>query len=71
MSRGVVVVAWIRRSSWVGSLYDLCSHAKHYEIEGLLATRQSTYRAIARTYGVEQSEVISTLDTLATKKRKA
>jgi hypothetical protein len=27
--------------------------------KGLLATRQSTYRGIARTYGVEQSELIS------------
>jgi hypothetical protein len=32
---------------------------------------QSTYRAIARTYFVAQSEFISTLDTFATKKRKA
>jgi hypothetical protein len=32
---------------------------------------QSTYRGIARTYGVEQSELISRLDTFATKKRKA
>ena len=40
------------------------------KIEGLLATRQSTYRGIVRTYGVEQSELISTLDTFATKKGK-
>ena len=32
---------------------------------------QSTYRGIARAYGVEQSELISRLDTFATKKRKA
>jgi len=38
--------------------------------KGLLATRQSTYRGIARTYGVEQSELISRLDTFATKKGK-
>jgi hypothetical protein len=55
----------------LGRVCTICSHAKRYQIEGLLGTRQSTYRAIARTYGVEQSELISTLDTFATKKRKA
>ena len=55
----------------MGRVCTVCSHAKRYEIEGLLATRQSTYRGIARTYGVEQSELISRLDTFATKKRKA
>jgi hypothetical protein len=44
---------------------------KQSDPKGLLATRQSTYRGIARTYGVEQSELISRLDTFATKKRKA
>jgi hypothetical protein len=55
----------------LGRVCTICSHAKRYEIEGLLATRQSTYRGIARTYGVEQSELISRLDTFVTKKRKA
>src|SRR5215203_1753539 len=34
-------------------------------------TEGNENRGIARTYGVEQSELISTLDTFATKKRKA
>jgi hypothetical protein len=55
----------------LGRVCTICSNAKRYEIEGLLATRQSTYRGIARTYDVEQSELISRLDTFATKKRKA
>jgi hypothetical protein len=55
----------------LGRVCTICSHTQRYEIEELLATRQSTYRGIARTYGVEQSELISRLDTFATKKRKA
>ena len=55
----------------MGRICTVCSHAQRYEIEELLATRQSTYRGIARTYGVEQSELISRLDTFATRKRKA
>jgi hypothetical protein len=53
----------------LGRVCTICSHAKRYEIEALLATRQSTYRPIARTYGVEQSELISGLDSFATSKK--
>jgi hypothetical protein len=50
----------------LGRVCTICSHAKRYEIEELLATRQRMYRGIARTYGVEQSELISRVDTLTT-----
>jgi hypothetical protein len=35
----------------------ICSHEKRYEIEERLATRQGTYRGIARTYGVSEDAV--------------
>jgi hypothetical protein len=41
----------------LGRVCTICSHAKRYEIEDLLATRQSTYRAIARTYTVSEDAV--------------
>jgi hypothetical protein len=41
----------------MGRVCTICSHAQRYEIEELLATRQSTYRGIARTYGVSEDAV--------------
>ena len=41
----------------MGRVWTICSHAKRYEIEELLATRQSTYRGIARTYGISEDAV--------------
>ena len=35
----------------------ICSHEHRYEIEELLATRRSTYRAIALQYGVSKDAV--------------
>jgi hypothetical protein len=35
----------------------VCSHERRYEIEELLATRQGTYRGIARTYSVSEDAV--------------
>jgi hypothetical protein len=35
----------------------VCSHEKRYEIEERLATRQGTYRGIARTYGLSADAV--------------
>jgi hypothetical protein len=35
----------------------VCSHEKRYDIEERLATRQGTYRGIARTYGVSEDAV--------------
>jgi hypothetical protein len=35
----------------------VCSHEARYEIDDLLATRQGTYRAIARTYGLSEDAV--------------
>ena len=35
----------------------ICSHEQRFAIEELLATRQSTYRGIARTYGVSEDAV--------------
>jgi hypothetical protein len=35
----------------------VCSHEKRYEIEERLATRQGTYRGIARTYGLSEDAV--------------
>jgi hypothetical protein len=35
----------------------VCSHEKRYEIEDRLATRQGTYRGIARTYGLSEDAV--------------
>ena len=35
----------------------VCSHENRYEIEERLATRQGTYRGIARTYGVGEDAV--------------
>ena len=41
----------------MGRVCTICSHAKRYEIEGLLATRQSTYRAISRQYGLSKDAI--------------
>jgi hypothetical protein len=41
----------------LGRVCTICSHEQRYEIEELLATRQSTYRGIARTYGVSEDAV--------------
>ena len=41
----------------MGRACTICTHAKRYEIEELLATRQCTYRGIARTYGVSEDAV--------------
>jgi len=41
----------------LGRVCTICSHAQRYEIEELLATRQSTYRGIARTYAVSEDAV--------------
>ena len=41
----------------MGRVCTICSHAQRYEIEELLATRQSTYRGIARTYAVSEDAV--------------
>ena len=41
----------------MGRVCTICSHTQRYEIEELLATRQSTYRAIARTYDVSEDAV--------------
>jgi hypothetical protein len=41
----------------LGRVCTICSHAQRYEIEELLATRQSTYRGIARKYGVSEDAV--------------
>jgi hypothetical protein len=35
----------------------VCSHEKRYEIEELLATRQGTYRGIARTYAISEDAI--------------
>jgi transposase-like protein len=35
----------------------ICSHEQRFAIEDLLATRQSTYRGIARKYGVSEDAV--------------
>jgi hypothetical protein len=35
----------------------VCTHEKRYEIEEKLATRQGTYRGLARTYGVSEDAV--------------
>src|SRR5919106_5897119 len=35
----------------------ICSHEQRFDIEELLATRQSTYRGIARKYGVSEDAV--------------
>ena len=41
----------------MGRVCTICSHTQRYEIEELLATRQSTYRGIARKYGVSEDAV--------------
>jgi hypothetical protein len=41
----------------LGRVCTICSHTQRYEIEELLATRQSTYRGIARTYDVSEDAV--------------
>jgi hypothetical protein len=41
----------------LGRVCTICSHEQRFAIEELLATRQSTYRGIARTYGVSEDAV--------------
>jgi hypothetical protein len=41
------------------------------ELDRLITCRHDARVSFARTLGVEQSELISTLDTFATRKRKA
>jgi hypothetical protein len=41
----------------LGRLCTICTHERRFEIEELLATRQSTYRGIARKYGVSEDAV--------------
>jgi hypothetical protein len=41
----------------MGRVCTVCSHAQRYEIEELLATRQGTYRGIARIYSVSEDAV--------------
>jgi transposase-like protein len=41
----------------LGRVCTICTHERRFEIEELLATRQSTYRGIARTYGVSEDAV--------------
>ena len=41
----------------MGRVCTICTHERRFEIEELLATRQSTYRGIARTYGVSEDAV--------------
>ena len=41
----------------MGRICTICSHEQRFAIEELLATRQSTYRGIARKYGVSEDAV--------------
>jgi hypothetical protein len=41
----------------LGRVCTICSHEQRFPIEELLATRQSTYRGIARKYGVSEDAV--------------
>ena len=41
----------------MGRVCTICSHEQRFAIEELLATRQSTYRGIARKYGVSEDAV--------------
>ena len=41
----------------MGRVCTICSHTQRYEIEELLATRQSTYRAIALQYSISKDAV--------------
>ena len=41
----------------MGRVCTICSHEQRFAIEELLATRQSTYRAIARKYGGSEDAV--------------
>jgi hypothetical protein len=41
----------------LGRVCTICTHERRFEIEELLATRQSTYRGIARKYGVSEDAV--------------
>jgi transposase-like protein len=41
----------------LGRVCTICSHEQRFAIEELLATRQSTYRGIARKYGVSEDAV--------------
>jgi hypothetical protein len=41
----------------LGRVCTICSHEQRFAIEEMLATRQSTYRGIARKYGVSEDAV--------------
>jgi transposase-like protein len=41
----------------LGRVCTICSHEQRFAIEELLATRQSTYRGIARKFGVSEDAV--------------
>jgi transposase-like protein len=41
----------------LGRVCTICSHEQRFAIEELLVTRQSTYRGIARKYGVSEDAV--------------
>jgi hypothetical protein len=41
----------------LGRVCTVCSHAKRYEIEELLATRQASYRNVAQRFGVSLDAV--------------
>jgi hypothetical protein len=41
----------------LGRVCTICSHEQRFPIEELLATRQSTYRGIARKHGVSEDAV--------------
>ena len=41
----------------MGRVCTICSHEQRFAIEELLATRQSTYRGIARKYGLGEDAV--------------
>ena len=41
----------------MGRVCTICSHEQRFAIEELLATRQSTYRGIARKYGASEDAV--------------
>jgi hypothetical protein len=48
----------------------VCSPISHRKLDRLITRRHDARVSFARTLGVEQSELISRLDTFATKKGK-
>ena len=49
--------AGVDKEEWLGRVCTICTHERRFKIEELLATRQSTYRGIARKYGVSEDAV--------------